>query len=94
MDEIGLNKLYLITDIFLFDQVYTVNNFKKHYELLTKEKEKDKNKYQFDERKDNQSNYDVQSIYQRCENDDVKSQVSSNNNVKKINAQIKIKSHF
>ena len=86
-----LNKLYLITDIFLFDQIDTVNNFKKHYELLTKEKEKDKNKYQFDERKDNQSNYDVQSIYQRCENDDVKSQVSSNNNVKKINAQIKRK---
>ena len=86
-----LNKLYLITDIFLFDQVDTVNNFKKHYELLTKEKEKDKNKYQFDERKDNQSNYDVQSIYQRCENDDVKSQVSSNNNVKKINNQIKRK---
>jgi hypothetical protein len=68
-----LNKLYLITDIFLFDQIDTVNNFKKHYELLTKEKEKDKNKYQFDERKDNQSNYDVQSIYQRCENDDAKS---------------------
>ena len=39
-----LNKIFLLTDIFLFDEKDTINNFKKHYELLSKEEGKDKNK--------------------------------------------------
>ena len=35
-----LNKLYLITDIFLFDAKEALSNFKKHYEILTKENSK------------------------------------------------------
>ena len=35
-----LNKLYLITDIFLFDAKEVLSNFKKHYEILTKENSK------------------------------------------------------
>ena len=35
-----LNKLYLITDIFLFDEKEALSNFKKHYEILTKENSK------------------------------------------------------
>ena len=35
-----LNKLYLITDIFLFDEKEVLSNFKKHYEILTKENSK------------------------------------------------------
>ena len=35
-----LNKLYLITDIFLFDEKYALPGFKKHYEILTKENSK------------------------------------------------------
>ena len=85
-----LNKLYLLTDIFLFDEKDAINNFKKHYEILTKEKEK--KKYLFDEHKDNQSNYDVQSIYQRSEiNDDKKSQVTSLNKNNNYRAPIKKK---
>jgi len=85
-----LNKLYLLTDIFLFDEKDAINNFKKHYEILTKDKEK--KKYLFDERKDNQSNYDVQSIYQKSEiNDDKKSQITSLNKNNNYGAQIKRK---
>ena len=96
-----LNKLYLLTDIFLFDEKDAINNFKKHYEILTKDKEK--KKYLFDEHKDNQSNYDVQSIYQRSEiNDDKKSQVTSlnkNNNysapiIKKKEKEMTVKDLF
>ena len=76
-----LNKIYLLTDIFLFDEKDTINNFKKHYEILTKEK--NQKKYLFDEHKDNQSNYDVKSLYQNCEtNEDNKSQITSKNSVK------------
>ena len=32
-----LNKIFLLTDIFLFDEKDTINNFKKHKELLSKE---------------------------------------------------------
>ena len=35
-----LNKLYLITDIFLFDEKEALSNFKAHYEILTKENSK------------------------------------------------------
>ena len=85
-----LNKLYLLTDIFLFDEKDAINNFKKHYEILTKDKEK--KKYLFDEHKDSQSNYDVQSIYQRSEiNDDKKGQVTSLNKNNNYRASIKKK---
>ena len=68
-----LNKLYLITDIFLFDEKDTMNNFKKHYEIFTKEKSKRK----YFENKDNQSNYDLQSQNYKSEiNEDNKSQMS------------------
>ena len=47
-----LNKIYLLTDIFLFDEKDTINNFKKHYELLSKENNKNnKNKNKLDENK-------------------------------------------
>ena len=47
-----LNKMYLLTDIFLFDEKDTINNFKKHYELLSKENNKNnKNKNKLDENK-------------------------------------------
>ena len=35
-----LNKIYLITDIYLFDEKDTINNFKKHYEIFSKDKNK------------------------------------------------------
>ena len=35
-----MNKLYLITDIFLFDEKYALSSFKTHYEILTKENSK------------------------------------------------------
>ena len=44
-----LNKIYLLTDIFLFDEKDAINNFKKHYEFFTKEK--DIKKYNFNENK-------------------------------------------
>ena len=49
-----LNKLYLITDIFLFDEKDTLNNFKKHYEIFTKENSK--KKYKFDDNKSQENN--------------------------------------
>ena len=58
-----LNKLYLITDIFLFDEKDALNNFKQHYEIFTKENSK--RKYKFNENnkenKESQPNSDVQS---------------------------------
>ena len=74
-----LNKLYLITDIFLFDDKDTMNNFKKHYEIFTKEKSKRK----YFENKDNQSNYDLISQNYKSEiNEDNKSQISYPNIIK------------
>ena len=44
-----LNKIYLITDIFLFDEKDTISNFKQHYEVFSK----DINKKQIDSNKEN-----------------------------------------
>ena len=75
-----LNKLYLITDIFLFDEIETLNNFKRHYEIFTKEKSK--KVYKFDENQDKKS-YDGQSKNNKS-NEDNKSQISSQFNVKNL----------
>jgi len=74
-----LNKLYLITDLFLLDEKDTLNNFKKHYELFTKENSK--KKYQFDEANDNKSYSDIQSLYNNIEEN--KSQIPSQNKINK-----------
>ncbi len=80
-----LNKLYLITDIFLFDEKDTIKNFKQHYEKFTKENSK--RKYKFNENskenKENQTNSDVQSQNYTSEmniNEDSKSQLPSYQN--------------
>ena len=44
-----LNKIFLLTDIFLFDENDTINNFKKHYEIFSKDN--NKKKYQLNENK-------------------------------------------
>ena len=76
-----LNKLYLITDIFLFDQIDTIHNFKKHYEIFTKEKSK---KVYFDDKKSNRENLSYEALNKENRSDyyteDNKSQMSSNIN--------------
>ena len=52
-----LNKIYLLTDIFLFDEKDTINNFKKHYEIFSKEK--NNKKYNFKENK-SQKNIEIE----------------------------------
>ena len=79
-----LNKLYLITDIFLFDQIDAINNFKKHYEIFTKEKSK---KVYFDDKKSNRENsisYEALNKENKSDyfTEDNKSQMSSNINNK------------
>ena len=81
---IYLNKLYLITDIFLFDEKDTLNNFKMHYEIMTKEKTK--KVYQFDDNKSNlNSEVDKSSNYKSV-NEDNKSQMSSQFNVNRFSS--------
>ena len=81
---IYLNKLYLITDIFLFDEKDTLNNFKMHYEIMTKEKTK--KVYQFDDNKSNlNSEVDKSSNYKSV-NEDNKSQISSQFNVNRFSS--------
>ena len=81
---IYLNKLYLITDIFLFDEKDTLNNFKMHYEIMTKEKTK--KVYQFDDNKSNlNSEVDKSSNYKSV-NEDNKSQISFQFNVNRFSS--------
>ena len=63
-----LNKLYLITDIFLFDEKDTINNFKQHYEIVTK----DNSKKKYFNDKESQDNEMSSQYY----NEDDKSQIS------------------
>ena len=84
-----LNKLYLITDLFLLDEKDTLNNFKKHYELFTKENSK--KKYQFDEVNDNKSYSDIQSLYNNIEEN--KSQMPSQNKMNK-KEQLQIQNRY
>ena len=64
-----LNKLYLVTDIFLFDEKDTINNFKQHYEIVTKENSKKK---YFSDKVSEEGT----EIYNHNYNEDDKSQVS------------------
>ena len=66
-----LNKLYLVTDIFLFDEKDTINNFKQHYEIVTKDN--CKKKYFCDKDQDDKSELISQNYNF---NDDDKSQIS------------------
>ena len=68
-----LNKLYLITDIFLFDEKDTLNNFKQHYEIFTKDNIK-KKYFGHQNTLDNE-------VSSQNYNEDEKSQASSQNNV-------------
>ena len=71
-----LNKLYLITDIFLFDAKEALSNFKKHYEILTKENSK--KIYKFGEIQIN--NYPFGSIHNRqLENEKYEEDNNENN---------------
>ena len=70
-----LNKLYLITDIFLFDENDALNNFKNHYEIFTKEKSK--KKYKFDDNKSQENNFE-QSNDTKDKTSDNKSQENNN----------------
>ena len=74
-DSMGLlNKIYLLTDIFLFDEKDTINNFKMHYEIFTKEN--DKNKYNENY---NQKEKDNNIIIKIEENN--KCQINNNNRI-------------
>ena len=75
-----LNKLYLITDIFLFDEIDAIYNFKKHYEIFTKEKSKKKYFANGENLSDEQSQNNKSEF-----NDDIKSQISIQNNIKQKN---------
>ena len=75
-----LNKLYLITDIFLFDEIDAIYNFKKHYEIFTKEKSKKKYFANGENLSDEQSQNNKSEF-----NDDIKSQISFQNNIKQKN---------
>ena len=75
-----LNKLYLITDIFLFDEIDAIYNFKKHYEIFTKEKSKKKYFANGENLSDDQSQNNKSEF-----NDDIKSQISIQNNIKQKN---------
>ena len=55
-----LNKIYLLTDIFLFDENDTINNFKKHYEIFSKNN--NKKKYQINENMIKKDNEDIKII--------------------------------
>ena len=80
-----LNKIYLLTDIFLFEEKDAHNNFKKHYEILSEgNKKNDENKNQ----KENNENLEENKIYsnissrKRLENNKSNNAISSkyNNN--------------
>ena len=80
-----LNKIYLLTDIFLFEEKDAHNNFKKHYEILSEgNKKNDENKNQ----KENNENLEENKIYsnissrKRLENNKSNNVISSkyNNN--------------
>ena len=74
-DSMGLlNKIYLLTDIFLFDEKDTINNFIMHYEIFTKEN--DKNKYNENY---NQKEKDNNIIIKIEENN--KCQINNNNRI-------------
>ena len=75
-----LNKLFLITDIFLFDEIDAIYNFKKHYEIFTKEKSKKKYFANGENLSDDQSQNNKSEF-----NDDIKSQISIQNNIKQKN---------
>ena len=75
-----LNKLFLITDIFLFDEIDAIYNFKKHYEIFTKEKSKKKYFANGENLSDEQSQNNKSEF-----NDDIKSQISIQNNIKQKN---------
>ena len=61
-----LNKLFLMTDIFLFDEKDAINNFRRHYDIFTKENCKQK---YFDE-KENECQYSSDNICQMYLEDD------------------------
>ena len=75
-----LNKLYFLTDIFLFEEKDAINNFKKHYELFTKENEKKKSKYdgiKIQIEKEKEKEKENNKTNKQDEND--KSQTNNNN---------------
>ena len=74
-----LNKLYLITDIFLFDEKEALSNFKKHYEILTKENSK--KVYKFGELEVN--NYPFGNQQPQLQSEKNEENVSSNENNEK-----------
>ena len=53
-----LNKIYLLTDIFLFEEKDAHNNFKKHYEILSEGNDKKNKKY--DENKNQKDNESIE----------------------------------
>ena len=74
-----LNKIYLLTDIFLFEEKDAHNNFKKHYEILSEGNDKKNNK--FDESK-NQKGKEKENMEENNKNK-IQSQLNSNINSKK-----------
>ena len=71
-----LNKVYLITDIFLLDEQDTINNFKKHFEILVKENTK--KKYFF-----NREPSDLQESNELQSSEESKNQYMQENTYKK-----------
>ena len=74
-----LNKLYLLTDIFLFEEKDAINTFKKHFEIFTKENEKKKSRN--DEGNKNQTEKEINKNIKQEENN--KNQIVNTNNNKK-----------
>ena len=80
-----LNKIYLLTDIFLFDEKDTINNFKKHYEIFSREK--NNKKYNFNDNK-SQKNIDLDENNKSASSSQInkkKIDVKSNNSIITIN---------
>ena len=60
-----LNKIYLLTDIFLFEEKDAHNNFKKHYEILSEGNDKKNKKYDESKNQKENENKEENKIYSK-----------------------------
>jgi hypothetical protein len=77
-----LNKIYLLTDIFLFEEKDAHNNFKKHYEILYEGNDKKNKKYDESKNQKDYENIEENKIYSNINvNSRKKLEISKSNNV-------------